>query len=203
VNSGSVEGLRALLAARTRRVVAAAATGGPVFGGQKQPARPAAVLVPIVGRAERLQIVLFERTHAVADHKGEICFPGGSIEPQDRDPIHAALRETREELGIPSASIRVLGCLDDVRTVGSNYVITPVVGHIDELPVLTPDPLEVAKPLIIQLNDVVRRGAWVTECIDVRGRPREVLSFRVGDGRIWGATARILRALLDVWQLSE
>jgi 8-oxo-dGTP pyrophosphatase MutT (NUDIX family) len=185
VHSGPVERLGAAIAARTRRVIDVAA-------------RRAAVLVPIVGSGEQLRLVLFERSLEVADHKGEICFPGGSIESADSDAVAAALREAWEELGIPPGDVAVLGCLDDVHTVKSNYVITPVVGHLETLPVLTPDPMEVARPLVLTLNSLNSPDAWQMERIDVGGAIREFEAHRVGDALIWGATARILRSFLDL-----
>lgn len=186
MHAESVERLRARLALRTRRVIDA-------------PARHAAVLVPIVGRDEPLRLVLFERTLEVEDHKGEICFPGGSIEPTDADAISAALREAWEELGIAPLDVAVLGCLDDVHTASSNYVITPVVGYLESMPVLIPDPSEVAKPIVIRLDVLSAPGAWTVESIDVGGAVREFEAHRIGDGRIWGATARILRSFLSEW----
>jgi 8-oxo-dGTP pyrophosphatase MutT (NUDIX family) len=163
-------------------------------------ARRAAVLVLIVGLDDPLQLVLFERSLEVADHKGEICFPGGSIEPGDADAVAAALREAREELGIPSDDVVVLGCLDDVHTVKSNYVITPVVGHLANMPLLIPDPVEVARPIVLAIDRVNAPDAWTMEPIDVGGAVREFEAHRVGDARIWGATARILRSFLDIWR---
>ena len=162
--------------------------------------RRAAVLVLIVGRTAPWHLVLFERTHDVADHKGEICFPGGSIERDDVDAVSAALREAHEELGIPPSEVDVLGCLDDVHTVRSNYVITPVTGSIDELPALVPDPIEVARPLVLSLDRLSAPDAWKVESIDVGGAVRDLEAHRVGDARIWGATARILRSFLELWQ---
>jgi len=156
--------------------------------------------VLIVGRDEPLQLVLFERSLEVADHKGEICFPGGSIEEGDSDAVSAALREAFEELGIPPGDVAVLGCLDDVHTVKSNYVITPVVGHLQTMPVLIPDPVEVSRPIVLALDAVSAPDAWKLEPIDIGGAMREFETHRIGDARIWGATARILRAFIDLWR---
>lgn len=161
------------------------------------------MLVPIVGRNEPLQLVLFERTLDVAEHKGEICFPGGSIEPSDADAVSAALREAWEELGIDPSDVAVLGCLDDVHTASSNYVITPVVGYLESMPTLIPDPSEVAKPLVVSVDALSAPGAWTVESIDVGGAVREFEAHRIGDGRIWGATARILRSFLSEWHEAQ
>ena len=154
----------------------------------------------IVGRIAPWHLVLFERTLDVAEHKGEICFPGGSIEAGDADAVSAALREAHEELGIRPNDVDVLGSLDDVHTARSNYVITPVVGSIDATPILIPDPVEVARPLVLSLDRLSAPGAWTIESIDVGGAVRDLEAHRVGDARIWGATARILRSFLDLWQ---
>ncbi|MBV8082778.1 MAG: CoA pyrophosphatase [Candidatus Eremiobacteraeota bacterium] len=161
--------------------------------------RSAAVLVPLAGPDGELSLVCFERTHQVAEHKGEICFPGGSVEPQDADPVDAALREAHEELGLPRERVDVLGVLDDVHTTVSNYVITPVVGHLDALPALVPDPLEVARPVVVPLRDVMKPGAEGVEWRQWRGTRRQIYYYPVAGGRIWGATARILHNLLTVW----
>ena len=191
MHRGSIGRLRAGIAARSRLTIA---------GIQ---ARRAAVLVPLVGFDDATQLVLFERTADVADHKGEICFPGGSIERSDADAVGAALRETWEELGIPPDDVAVLGCLDDVHTARSNYVITPVVGHLESMPVLIPDPAEVARPLVLSLDRLSAPGAWTIESIDVGGAVRDFEAHRIGDARIWGATARILRSFLELWQAAR
>jgi 8-oxo-dGTP pyrophosphatase MutT (NUDIX family) len=183
----SIERLRQRLAARTPVRLFEAGT------------RAAAVLVPLVGGDEELRLLCFERTHEVMEHKGEICFPGGSIEPDDSDAVQAALREAHEELGVPPALVQVLGTLDDVHTAVSNYVITPVVGHLVSMPQLVLDPLEVARPVIPSLAELRTPGAQGAEWREWRGIKREIYYYDVQGGRIWGATGRILHNLLAVW----
>lgn len=162
-------------------------------------ARRAAVLVPIIAAPAGLQLVCFERSHEVIDHKGEICLPGGSIEEEDRDVVDAALREAREELGIEPASVRVLGLLDDVHTVVSNYVITPVAGFIAAEPEVVCDPLEVARPISVPLAALLSQGVESYELRGSDGSTRKIYAYHVGDDRIWGATARIIHGLLQLW----
>ena len=168
------------------------------FGGidpTRPPARHAATLIPIVEDTAGLRTIVFERTHLVADHKGEICFPGGSIEPEDRDPAAAALRETNEELGVPAADVEILGMLEDVRTIGSNYVITPVVGLLRALPAFIADEREVARVMVISIDALCDAAARRRETIVIRGSERDVDTFPVAGGRIWGATLRTLDLL--------
>ena len=90
---------------------------------------PAAVLVPVVDRSDTLTVLFTRRTDDLPEHAGQICFPGGRIEPDDTSPEDAALRETEEEIGLPRRHVEVLGRLDDYMT-GSGFSITPVVGVV-------------------------------------------------------------------------
>lgn len=162
-------------------------------------ARRAAVLVPIIGGEASLRLLCFERTHAVLEHKGEICFPGGSMEATDADAAATALREAHEELGLLAGEVQVIGQLDDVHTVASNYVIAPVVGYLPQLPALVLDPLEVARPVIVTVDHLRTPGVGRTETRTFQGVARVLPYYQVQDGRIWGATARILNTLLKLW----
>jgi 8-oxo-dGTP pyrophosphatase MutT (NUDIX family) len=183
-----IAALRARLDAGTRSIAAVEAGGSPP--------RRAAVLVLLVGGDAELRTVVFERTLRVADHKGEICFPGGSIEPDDADPVAAALREADEELGIRAKDVVVLGLLDDVRTLGSNFIITPVVGYLPALPAIEADEREVARVIVVRLDDRFSSSRF-KEMVVIRGAEREVDAYPIEGGRIWGATLRALELLLN------
>ena len=161
--------------------------------------RRAAVLVPLVGSDDDLSLLCFERTHEVMEHKGEICFPGGSVEPFDADEADAALREAHEELGVPRELVEVLGSLDDVHTSVSNFIITPVVGHLDSMPRLVLDQLEVARPVIVTVRELLKPGVAGVEWREWSGSQRKIYYYAVAGGRIWGATGRILHNLLALW----
>lgn len=183
----SIEALRARIVERTR------------VTHDDEGARRAAVLVPIVSTPSGFELLCFERTHDVHEHKGEICLPGGAVEKHDSDIIAAALREADEELGIVAASVDVLGLLDDVHTTVSNYVITPVCGHIVARPEIVADPLEVARPITVPLASLLSQGVERHELRGGDGRMRSIYAYQVGDDRIWGATARIIHGMLTVW----
>lgn len=152
--------------------------------------KPAAVLMPIVRRAE--PTVLFtRRTAHLARHAGQVSFPGGRVHEDDTSLIETALRETREETGIAADYVSIAGFLDSYET-GTGFAIVPVVGLLTEGFTLAPDPGEVDEvfevPLAFLLDPVNRR----LESREWRGRTRRYYAFDYGGHYIWGATAAIL-----------
>src|SRR5205807_1299526 len=99
----------------------------PEFG------RAAAVLVPLLPRPEGLHVLFTERSKELRSHAGQVSFPGGSVDQTDSDVRAAALREAREEVGLRSEHVEIVGVLDDCPTFVTGYVITPVVGVVDPL----------------------------------------------------------------------
>ncbi len=159
--------------------------------------RPAAVLVPLIERAEGFTVLLTRRTEHLSDHAGQVSFPGGRIEPGDRDAVHAALRETEEEIGLARGLIEPAGRLDDYLT-GTGYVVTPIVAFVRQPFSLTPDPSEVADVFEVPLaflmdrrNHEKRTGFW-------RGRERIYYAMPYEGRFIWGATAGMLINLCEV-----
>ena len=92
--------------------------------------RPASVLVPLLSTGPSVEVLLTKRTAHLHDHAGQISFPGGRADDGDRDPVHTALREAEEEIGLPASHVDVLGMLPEYVT-GTGYRVTPVVGLIE------------------------------------------------------------------------
>src|SRR6478609_11971133 len=90
-----------------------------------RPIRPAAVLVPIVDHPEPA-VLLTQRAQHLPDHPGQVSFPGGKIDKSDKDPMHSALREADEEIGLDRAHVEPLGYLD-VYTTTLGYRIVPLI----------------------------------------------------------------------------
>ena len=89
----------------------------------------ASVLVPLILRDDELTVLLTQRTDHLADHPGQISFPGGRAEPEDADPTATALREAQEEIGLDAVHVDVLGTLP-IYTTGTGFIVTPVVALI-------------------------------------------------------------------------
>src|SRR5262245_9698690 len=90
-------------------------------------ATPAAVLVPLVSRAEGVTVLLTQRTSHLTDHAGQISFPGGRVEPGDLSAQATALRESEEEIGLPRNHVTLLGELPTYY-IPTGFKVTPVVG---------------------------------------------------------------------------
>jgi 8-oxo-dGTP pyrophosphatase MutT (NUDIX family) len=93
---------------------------------------PAAVLVPILQRSHRATLLFTRRHEDLPEHSGQISFPGGRLGPGET-AVHCALREAQEEIELPPSRVEIVGTLDDQASVTS-YVVTPVVGLIEEPP---------------------------------------------------------------------
>lgn len=160
----------------------------------------ASVLVPLVLRDDRLAVLLTQRTDHLSDHAGQISFPGGRAEPEDRDAIDTALREAEEEVGLPRDRVEVIGTLPTYTTV-TNFVVTPVVGLVAPDVALRPDPFEVAEVFEVPLSFLMDPAHHQRHLFDGPGGHRQFYSMpwrpdpATRDYFIWGATAAMLRNL--------
>jgi 8-oxo-dGTP pyrophosphatase MutT (NUDIX family) len=157
----------------------------------------AAVLVPLVERPQGWFVLLTLRAADLAAHAGQISFPGGHIEPEDPDAIHAALREAEEEIGLPMNHVEVVGRLDTWLT-GTGFEITPVVGLVRPPDSLVPDPVEVAEVFEVPLDFVLDPRNHQRRLREVRGQERSFFVLPYQHRNIWGATAGMLVNLAEV-----
>jgi len=156
-----------------------------------------AVLVPMLYKDGEWHVLVTQRTEGVEHHKGQISFPGGACEVGDQDKLATALRETSEEIGLPPESVEVLGMLNDLRTV-TGFVITPVVGIIPYPFAYQLNRREVADVIEVPLSFLADPAHLRTEQREWQGQVRKVLVWDYGSHLIWGATAQILKNLLDL-----
>jgi 8-oxo-dGTP pyrophosphatase MutT (NUDIX family) len=161
--------------------------------------RRAGVLVLLYPCGGDLSLVLTRRTDEVDTHRGQISFPGGSMDPGE-DPIAAALREAREELAVDTASVEVLGELSPLYIPPSGFCIYPVVAHAAERPGFVPNAGEVAEVLEVSLAHLLDLGTRGEEIWPIRGEDVRVPFYRVGHHKVWGATAMVLCELLELIQ---
>ncbi len=173
-------------------------TGVP--GGQ----RIAAVLAPLYVRNGHPHLLFTRRASTLKAHRGEISFPGGSHDPADETLADTALREAQEEIGLAPERVALLGALEPVVTVVSNFTIVPFVGILPSGPgSLRPNPAEVDEIIEVPLADLADPTIFHAEEWVRAGLPHRVYFFDYGSTRIWGATARMLLSLLELLRQDE
>lgn len=158
--------------------------------------RPAAVLVAVSSRPDGAVVILTKRSSRLAHHPGQIAFPGGKIEAEDAGPEAAALREAREEIGLDSGLVQLLGCLPAHETV-TGFRVTPVLGLITDDFIARPEPGEVDEVFAVPLAHLADPAHYRIEARLWRGQWRRYYAVPFGPYYIWGATARILRGLAE------
>jgi 8-oxo-dGTP pyrophosphatase MutT (NUDIX family) len=156
---------------------------------------PAAVLVAVVLGATPA-ILLTKRTAHLAKHAGQVCFPGGRIDPEDASAEAAALREAWEEIGLPADQVQVLGHLPDQVT-GTGYRITPVLAVVPPALRYVLSPHEVDAVFELPLSVVLDPEAPRRQRQHVGGVWREYWVWPHAEHFIWGATAAILVELAE------
>ena len=160
--------------------------------------RPAAVLCALFEEAGEAHVILTRRSSRLRSHTGEVSFPGGRLDPGEA-PLAAALREATEEVGLDPESVEILGQLSPLSTFSSLAVITPFVGVVPLRPVLRPNPAEVERAFAVSLAELMSDGVYRAELWELPGQGwREMNFFDLIGDTVWGATAHMLRELLEM-----
>lgn len=158
--------------------------------------REAAVLIPVVDRLEGASVVLTKRSSRLQHHPGQVAFPGGKVDAGDQDSVAAALREAEEEIGLPRVAVDVLGALPSHETV-TGFQVTPVLSLIQPGFVPVPEAGEVAEVFEVPFHHVMDRANYSIQYRRWLGERRYYFTVPWGPYYVWGATARMLRALAD------
>ena len=156
-----------------------------------------AVLIPLMIEANVPHVVLTRRADHMRNHKGEVSFPGGRMEPGET-PAQAAVREAFEEIALHHDHLQLVGELEPIATFVSNSHITPVVAHVQGTPQLTADPGEVARVFTVPLHDLARPDTYRNEWWQTPRGDINIHFFELDDETIWGATGRLLHHVLDI-----
>lgn len=176
-----------------------------------------AILLPLIQVDNEVHILFEVRSQELRRQPGEICFPGGRIDPQDKTEKDAALRETGEELGISAEDVTDVFPLDFLVS-PFGMIVYPFVGFINSPESINPNPSEVGgifsvplsffletKPQIYHVNvnmqpeenfpfDLIAGG----QNYNWRTREMDEYFYKYEDKVIWGLTAKILSHFVEV-----
>ena len=162
------------------------------------PLSPAAVLLPFYEKEDKYHVLFTKRADKMEHHKGQISFPGGASHVQDRDLMDTALRETFEEIGVHPQDVEILGELDNVGTLTSNFLITPFVGIIPYPYDYIVNEDEIQQLIEVPLSALIDFTNLREETYVINGTEYLESIFDYSGHVIWGATARIMKQFLDL-----
>ena len=156
-------------------------------------------MVPLLKDGPDYKILLTKRTAKVQAHKGQISFPGGAVDKADSSYEQTALREAFEEIGLLPRDVDLLGRLDDMLTMASNFIMHSFVGFIPYPYEFRLHSFEVQELILAPLEVFLRpRGQSNIASIIFEGRTYPSLAYHYKGHVIWGATARILENLAQI-----
>jgi len=165
-------------------------------------AKKSAVMILFFHEDNDLKMIVIRRSKYVGIHSGQIAFPGGRFEEEDKDVRTTALREIHEEIGIPDEKIEIIGRLSDIYVPPSNFLISVFVGYLSERPIYKIQEREVDEIIEIPFDDfykpdvIKEKDFYVNSIKAVSMAPY----FDVTNAEIWGASAMVISELLDILQ---
>lgn len=161
--------------------------------------RDSAVLILLWPDGDQLSTVFILRPEYDGVHSNQIAFPGGKYEIDDVDLVATALREAREEVGIHSEEVTVLGQLSPLYIPPSQFLVYPVVGYTTKSPSFVPDPVEIKEVIPCHLLDFINSDLFTIQDLKVGERILpNIPCYQIGNRLMWGATAMIFSELLDI-----
>ncbi len=163
---------------------------------------PSAVLVPLFFKQGKYHLLYTLRSFEVKDHKGQISFPGGVKEAVDKTLLETALRESFEEIGLPTEQVEVLGELEDIYT-PTHYRITPFVGMIPFPIPFKINHREIEGLIEVPLDHLLEPNNLTYQHLEFFDSTLDSPYFRYKQHTIWGATGRITRELINLLKKSH
>jgi len=160
--------------------------------------KKAAVLILLYYKNQQLSTVLIKRNKYPGVHSGQISFPGGQKEKEDKTLVYTAIRETQEEIGVNLQKIKILGTLTPLYIYVSNFDVLPVVGFLDGIPNFNPDKNEVDSIIEVKIKDFLIEKNVGQFTFNRVGQKIKAPCYVVGNQRIWGATAMIISELAEI-----
>ncbi|TNH43243.1 CoA pyrophosphatase [Photorhabdus luminescens] len=161
--------------------------------------RHAAVLLPIICKPKPT-LLLTRRSDTLRSHAGQVAFPGGVADPQDKSIIATALREAEEEVNIPPQKVQILGQLAPLNSI-NGYLVTPIVGLLPPGLSLHSNPTEVSKIFEVPLSEALSLSSYHYLDVNRRGQQHRIYFYWYQQHLIWGLTAAIIHQLAQQVQV--
>jgi 8-oxo-dGTP pyrophosphatase MutT (NUDIX family) len=159
--------------------------------------RDAAGLLLLFPLELQAHLILTVRADTLGRHGGQVSLPGGVVEPGETF-VQAALREAHEEIGLPVHRVRALGPLTPVDIPVSGFRLHPIVGAIDERPLLAPADGEVARVLEIPVGELMDPATFAWRTLEREGRSFRIPTLLAQGAEVWGATAMVVAEFLTL-----
>lgn len=157
------------------------------------------VLIPLFSQDGQYMVLFTKRTNRVEYHKGQISFPGGAVDKDDGSQEETALREAYEEIGLLKSDVELLGRIDDMITIVSDFIVHPFVGRIPYPYLFKINPHEVDSIVLIPLYIFMdKTSGHIKDSVNVDGFIYHGTSYEYQGRVIWGATARIMENLISI-----
>jgi len=163
-----------------------------------RPLRDGGVMILVYPRGGLWHTVFIKRTEYDGIHSGQVSFPGGIYEDHDVTLVNTALRETREETGLPVSAVTVIGLLTPLHIPVSNVNVHTYVGRVEYRPEFRHNPAEVQYLIEESLDELLNEEHHKTGIMSALGRDIRFPYFDIQGNHIWGATAMILSEFLEV-----
>ncbi|GGF30567.1 NUDIX hydrolase [Echinicola rosea] len=164
-------------------------------------AREGAVLILLYPNGNDCWIPFIKRPEYDGAHGGQISLPGGKKEEADTNLQETALRETEEEIGVPAQDVQVIGKLSQLYIPPSNFLVTPYIGFVEQMPTFIPDPREVSRVIQCDFKTLLDHNARKETTIQARNNTKiHAPYFDIDAEVVWGATAMILSELMVIWE---
>jgi 8-oxo-dGTP pyrophosphatase MutT (NUDIX family) len=160
--------------------------------------KQSSILLLLFPEGEQIYTCLTRRPATMTFHPGQVSFPGGKVEKEDISAEMTALREAREEIGIDTTNIRILGKLSDLYLEVSGFSIQPFLAWVDKKPDFVVNSGEVEKLILFPISDFVKNETTSETVLDTFNGPLQIKYYPFNGEIIWGATAMILSELIEI-----
>jgi 8-oxo-dGTP pyrophosphatase MutT (NUDIX family) len=164
------------------------------------PRKKAGVILLLYLKNNELHFPLIERPVYNGAHSGQISFPGGQVDPADKNLTETSLRECEEEIGLKASKIEVIGELTSLFIPASKFEVFPIIGFYRETPSFIPQKEEVASIIEVPLSLLLSESCIEYKKVEFNGLEESIPFYNIYNKMVWGATAMMLSEFVCIWK---